>query len=209
MENVRYREDSLFTYPERQKQKNVPGGILFVFLSLNSIETMYILSRCVSVRSLFITIVLTSGLSMCLPQTTSAQNAKNSVFFEVGGNGVFYSVNYDRLFTPEFSGRIGVMRSGGSVALTIIPVTGSYLVGPGPHKLELGFGLQLIDASIDSPDDEFSIFDEDATKLSGTGIVGYRYQPIDGGFRFTAGLTPIFGGFGALPWAGLSVGYTF
>jgi len=135
--------------------------------------------------------------------------AKNSVFLELAGNGILYTVNYDRLFTPEFSGRIGIMRAGVSnVSLTAVPLTGSYLIGDGSHKFELGAGPELLVVSVDASGD-FGGFDEDATTVAGTATIGYRYQPRDGGFRFNVGLTPTFSQFGFLPWAGLGVGYTF
>jgi hypothetical protein len=33
--------------------------------------------------------------------------ARNAVYFELFGNGAVYSINYERLFSPSFSGRIG------------------------------------------------------------------------------------------------------
>lgn len=95
--------------------------------------------------------------------------------------------------------------------LTAVPLTGSYLAGAGSHRLELGLGVELISTEIDAStsEEEFAAFDEEETTLAGTGIVGYRFQPQDGGFRFSIGVTPVFGRFGVLPWAGLSLGYTF
>jgi hypothetical protein len=39
---------------------------------------------------------------------------------------------------------------------------------------------------------------------------GYRYQPVNGGFNFRAGINPIFNSSAFIPYfAGISFGYTF
>ena len=43
----------------------------------------------------------------------------------------------------------------------------------------------------------------------GTAIVGYRYQPSDGGFTLRAGFSPLFGSGGFLPLPYLSLGGAF
>lgn len=143
-------------------------------------------------------------------QETPLPPAKNAAYLEIAGNGLLYTVNYDRYFTPEITGRIGAMRFENSdVSLTAIPLTGNYLVGSSSSKLELGIGPQLLIIDIDEQREEFAGLDEDATTIAGTATIGYRYQPMDGGFVFRIGFTPSFSQSGLGLWGGLSLGYSF
>jgi len=71
--------------------------------------------------------------------------ARNSVYLELGGNGLWYSVNYDKIFSLKekvgFSGRIGFsyLQSQDTISI-IIPVTASYLFGKKNNFFELGGG---------------------------------------------------------------------
>lgn len=170
-------------------------------------------------RTLFVAF-LVAGVSVAFaPTDAQAQDmskmslpeAKNSVYVELAGNGLLYTVNYDRFFTPKITGRVGVMRAGVSdVSLTAIPLMGNYLVGSGGHKLELGLGPQILRVGIDvEGGDGFAGFDEEVTTIAGSATIGYRYQSMDGGFVFRVGFTPMFSQFGFQPWAGLSLGYAF
>ncbi|MDR3611850.1 MAG: hypothetical protein P4L27_14870 [Ignavibacteriaceae bacterium] len=131
----------------------------------------------------------------------------NSIYVEALGSGLFYSVNYDRLFSHNIGGRIGIgLLSDGLNSLYFIPVTLNYLIGKGNSKLELGAGVTIVAADIDL----FGTGHRTSGSLVlGTAIIGYRYQPADGGFLFRIGFTPLFSEFGSLPWGGLSLGGTF
>ncbi|MCK4344070.1 MAG: hypothetical protein KAX05_02205 [Bacteroidales bacterium] len=123
---------------------------------------------------------------------------KNSFFLELGGNAFFYSLNYDRLIHTEeslqISSRIGISHLG------IIPIQLNLLIGGSSHHFEFGIGVLI------------SIEDQNVLP---TGTIGYRYQKLDGGFLFRIGITPIrILGFAiydphVIPWAGLSLGYSF
>ena len=76
-----------------------------------------------------------------------------------------------------------------------IPVGVHYIIGSN-HTLEFGAGLMI-----------------DLHRYKGvypTGIIGYRYRPISGGFVFSAGLTPVVGHPEA-PFiiGGISLGWSF
>ena len=154
-------------------------------------------------------------LALGLPEPSHAQNySQNSVYLELGGNGLLYSVNYDRRFTDHFSGRAGFMIIGGQseqptddqVSIAILPVMANYLVGSGSHRLELGAGLLFGMGGADT---------ENYGSVTAAGIggvtttFGYRYQPVDGGFLFRAGLTPFYSAGRPQLWGGISVGYSF
>jgi hypothetical protein len=137
----------------------------------------------------------------------ATRTAPNALYFELLGSGGLYSINYDRIVADRFALRIGFSAFEFCLftctSVVTAPVTASYLVGEGSHSLELGIGLLGVSS------------DSDGTVV-GTGVLGYRFQPLDGGvvFRFTA--TPFFGRglsddgkFEAVPWVGSSIGGAF
>ena len=138
-------------------------------------------------------IVLLSGAAMAQSPASS-----NSVYFEALGNGLFYSVNYDHLFTGSFGGRVGASYiSSGWVSAATFPLMAYYLIGSGNSKLELGLGACVIlqperqsFSFVLSEDEEF-----EGSGVLGTATVGYRHQRAEGGIVFRVGLTPVFGKF--------------
>ena len=137
----------------------------------------------------------------------------NSVYLEILGNGVLYSVNYDRRFTDHVGGRLGFMifsaesedNPNERISVALIPVMVNFLVGTGSSRLELGIGPLFAAAAAET---------EEPETISGAGLggvtttFGYRYQPTDGGFVFRVGLTPFYSD-GPQLWGGISVGYGF
>ncbi|MFQ5675784.1 MAG: hypothetical protein ACE5G1_07815 [bacterium] len=142
----------------------------------------------------------------------SARTDHNSVYLELLGNGVFFSINYDRMFSESLCGRVGFSyaelddEKGDNVFVTFVPVVANYLVGKGKHKLELGLGALFIFAARDFDETDTDV---DKSGILGTATVGYRFQPLNGGFVFRVGFTPIFADDGFAPWGGLSFGYGF
>lgn len=135
--------------------------------------------------------------------------SQHAAYFELGGNGLLYTLNYDYRHNADWGGRAGLMRAGGfGATLTVIPAMGNYLMelGSSSHNLELGAGLMYLGVSLDAGEEEAFGFSDNS--VAGTGTVGYRYQPLDGGVVFRGGLTPYVGA-GTGVWLGLSVGYAF
>lgn len=138
-------------------------------------------------------LVLLSDSAMAQPAP-----CPSSVYFEALGNGLLYSVNYDRLLTKSIGGRVGVSYfSPDEIAMATFPVTAYYLVGSGSSKLELGLGACVMlqgerqsFSFMSSLDEEFK-----GSGVLGTAALGYRHQHPEGGFVFRAGLTPFFGTF--------------
>ncbi len=156
------------------------------------------------------------ALTLCLASlsgTASAQTeyssnkvtAPNGLYVEVFGQGYFPTANYERLLiisTPHnVALRVGVgvwIGLGGSGF--VFPLSASYLLGSN-HKVEVGAGIVFVSGN---SEDELA-----AGAFSA--LIGYRYQPIDGGFIFRIGFTPLVDtdfDF-ILPWGGLSLGYAF
>jgi hypothetical protein len=158
------------------------------------------------------------------PPDDSTRTAKNSIFLEGGGNGFLYSINYERFFSDDFSMRLGFSylsvgasdSDGTSVtaSLITIPVLANYYLGGLNNKLQLGLGATFVDVSVSASASSVNgglggAFGASGFFPIGTGVVGYRYIPHDGGFAFGIGFTPLFGSFGLIPSAGLSLGGAF
>lgn len=153
------------------------------------------------------------ALMILVSLNLNAQIKSNSLYFEILGNGGLYSINYDRLITENLGGRIGFsylpsidIIFSSVENLIVIPVMVNYFAGE-DSKLELGAGIIFV--SVDNIG--FFGFEsgEGGSAFAGTAVIGYRYQPKDGGFVFRVGLTPFFSGDGAAVSGGLSLGLSF
>lgn len=138
-------------------------------------------------------------------------------YAELGGNGVILSANYDRRFNKTAGGlgfRIGLGNSFDSyTTFTTLPVGINYLLGKRGHYFEAGIGGTLLLLG-DSKDDLWSIggadIDQNKSTLFATVInMGYRRQPVTGGFNFRGGVSPFFINGQAAINAYLSFGYNF
>jgi len=113
----------------------------------------------------------------------------SAVNFELGGNGLFYSFNYDRVLI-QMDHYKGSVRIGAGIipypesikdnrTFLFLPVEYNNLFGPKQNFLEVSMGTTYNNS------------------LQGgnwwmTGRVGYRLQPIDGGFMLRAGLVLLY-----------------
>jgi len=145
-----------------------------------------------------------------------AQNdpANKTVFVELLGNGITYSFNYDTRFSnrPDgFGGRAGIgYISVDGVNLTSIPFVANYLLGKNGKYFEIGAGATFIAVSDRTNTNASNNPINSASGWTGTMSFGYRSQPVDGGFLFRAGITPIFTGELFFPfWPQISFGYAF
>ncbi|MFZ4263421.1 hypothetical protein ACFRAE_15380 [Sphingobacterium sp. HJSM2_6] len=164
---------------------------------------------------------------LCLSATISfaQQNAnpdisltrKQSLFFEVLGPGVTYSFNYDTRFQKTnngLGGRIGVSYLGGAddIKVFTVPVVLNYLLGKKGNYFELGAGATFVNVSSDFESGSDVLFLENGNESTvlGTLNFGYRRQPVDGGFTFRAGFSPVFGQGNFIPyWPYIGFGYSF
>lgn len=125
-------------------------------------------------------------------QNSKTKHKKNQVYLEIFGDGLIYSVNYERLVTEDFTLRVGFGYTPGLIFVEgnfiQIPVTASYLLGGQSSKLEMGLGATFFSGQ----DVEFLGIDaEDFSVVLVTGILGYRYVS-RGGFVFRIALTPFY-----------------
>ncbi len=121
-----------------------------------------------------------------------------SPFVEVLGKG-FFSLNVDFRIKENYAISIGAA----GIEEGVSPNVMGYYFGGRRHRLETGGGVSVI------------ITDGVFKGMMVNGVIGYRYQKKKGLF-FRIGFTPIFGipftdegKYAIIPWAGLSLGYSF
>ncbi len=137
---------------------------------------------------------------------TNDKRAQN-IYAEYGAQGLLLSANYDTRFGKRrngLGGRIGIGAFGvDQVTLITIPVSLNYLLGSGKNFFEIGLGATYTNLSMNND----AFFGGDT--VIGTMAFMYRLQPETSGFSFRGGLTPFFNSSGFIPFAGISLGYTF
>ena len=168
-----------------------------------------------------IVILITAALAfncinICAQGQYTRPYKQNQFYLELGGNGIIYSVNYERLLSENFSlrGGIGISPTLGLVdgIFIFMPVTGSILLGSSTSKLEIGLGMTYFSGK----ETEFLGNAKDGqseSELFMTGILGYRYLS-SGGLIVRVVFIPFFNPDKTndskfLPWGGLSFGYSF
>lgn len=166
-------------------------------------------------KALFIAI----GFILFLENHANGQNSEKvlaekraqNIFVEIGGQGLLFTANYDTRFSKKRDGLgaragIGYLAVSGNHATTV-PISLNYLLGKGKNFFEMGLGTTLL--AVKGNEDNFS-FKDSKSDFVGSMSFSYRLQPVDGGFSFRAGLSPIFNKDFFMPYyAGLSLGYSF
>lgn len=159
-----------------------------------------------------------------------------SVYAELGGPGLQYSLNYDFRFDKTNMNSWGMRIGAGGYALDgdwflSVPVMVNRLMGRGPHYFEVGMGATFLtyDLNYDyftcntGPDGNqtcnkttyqrsynFILPVDRSPSVMGTMNFGYRRVPMDGGFTWKVNLNPIFNNNGFWPlFAGVGIGYAF
>ena len=127
-------------------------------------------------------------------QYSLATPKQNQVYFELGGCGLTYTINYERLLSENFALRGGIGITPGwfffDGAIFTIPVTGSYLMGKGFSKLELGLGATYLTTT---DIEVFGLLPAGSSSLIAfDGIIGYRGGRPQGGFIFRIAFAPMY-----------------
>jgi len=173
------------------------------------------LARRAAVAAALLTAVLMPGHALAQSNDSPA-----SMFVEVGGNGLVYSLNYEGNIGDRYTGRVGftflnvtvVGEDSGEesqVAVTIVPVLGNVLLGSGRTRVELGAGPLLAVKStgvnrIERGNASIEM-DSDWSVAGVTSTVGVRFQPRNG-MLLRATLTPFYSKRAQI-WGGLSFGW--
>lgn len=153
------------------------------------------------------------GTSLSAPEPRAGQEttrtASNSLFLEVGGPGIVYSVNYDRMLSEMFSLRVGATYfqfhelHDDHAGYFFAPMVANLLLGSAQHKFEAGLGI------VPGWAFSFRAGDSSGFQFNEVALAGYRYAPTAGGLHFRANVEMIHLKSGFLPWGGVSVGYGF
>lgn len=132
--------------------------------------------------------------------------AQNAVYIEAFGQGVFYSLNYERRITQDVSLRGGITAWNGLIGF---PLMVNALLGQDGDYFEIGVGL-VAGYTTSWLLSSRSYITSGKGLVYGTATVGYRYEPYKGGFLFRIGFTPILAHHDLfIPLGGVSVGYAF
>lgn len=164
------------------------------------------------------------ALAVLVPRAAEAQTPRDApaaFFIEGGGNGLYYSLNYEARLNSHLLGRVGFTflnmtvfseESGedSEVALTLMPVMVNGLIGRGSARLELGAGplIALTGTGLDRLEQRHASleFSDDLSIAGITSAIGFRYHPRQGGFLFRATVTPFYSRRPQV-WGGVSVGW--
>ena len=154
------------------------------------------------------------------PPMAPQRTATNAIFGEALGNGLLYSINYERIIeswniglrvgASYFTFPVSSYGASGNLKLATFPLVASYYLGTPKHKLQLGLGATILylGVSTDSAGTKFE-GERSGGGVAATAIIGYRYLPPDRGFTFGVGFTPLLRTSRFLPWGGANAGYIF
>ena len=163
-------------------------------------------------KNLILICIFLIAATTAYSQTMEYKN--NILYGELLGNGLFSSLNYERIILNNFDLRFGFgfafsnpeSNSGSHHSTSFLPlVMANYLIDiHGDNYIEVGGGVLI--ASTD-----FEISDTFAPSMNffiPTVAIGYRYSPKNGGFFFSAAFDMFILGT-VTPWGGLGIGYRF
>ena len=175
-------------------------------------------------------LVLAFVLSFCALHAQSGVAGKTvsgrtSFYAELGGPGVLFSANLDKRFKPSnlgLGGRAGIGFVTGSFgdydpvtgysnyrtrSVLTVPVQLNYIFGKptSPHTFEVGAGFTYVGKKLNL----FEFDNEKGTNFLGSFAFMYRRQPVEGGFTWRIGFTPLIAGGYIQPSGGVGVGYSF
>jgi hypothetical protein len=88
-----------------------------------------------------------------------------------------------------------------------IPAQINYVFGKAesPHTFEAGAGITYVGKELDI----LNYYDNKTSNFFGTASFMYRRQPVNGGFMWRVGFTPLIAKGYIQPSAGIGVGYSF
>lgn len=157
---------------------------------------------------------------------------RSSFIAEGGGPGIAFSANYDTRFKAGrlgWGGRIGVgfvsaydehydpitmiWYGGDQKSAITLPAQVNYIFGKpnSAHALEVGGGFTYVSKKLNIMNfsDYYSSNSDRRSQFFGTFSFMYRRQPVNGGFSWRAGFTPLIAKDYIQPFGAVSVGYNF
>lgn len=183
-------------------------------------------------RALLCALLLLACNTLSAQEQAAAENdATGKQFYvELGGGGVLFSANYDSRFAKSqlgFGYRIGLGFGITTVetnsydyygysydyetkSYATFPIGLNYVFGKqkSAHAFEVGAGLSVLTRKVDLYN--YTNDPNNAGHVIGYMTFMYRLQPLDGGFTWRIGFTPIIGTAGDIyPSATIGIGYDF
>ncbi len=132
---------------------------------------------------------------------TNAQDScfnKNAVLMEIGGNGLLYSINYERFVSKNLNAKVGnsffkiiEKQTDKSMIVMSYPISFNYLINLSKqnHFIETGVGVMNLITSGDLV--EYNSVTN--YYLNPFLNLGYRYKPTKNRFLFRIGFSPFLG----------------
>jgi hypothetical protein len=181
-------------------------------------------------QKLLIAFLALCSSTMLLAQTNEKagkpSTGHTTFYAELGGPGILFSANIDKRFKNSnlgWGGRVGLGFVSGYIvpdttggpyyyndrlsSVVTIPVQINHIFGKpnSPHTFEVGAGVTVTGKKIEV----FDFYDDKRSSIFGTASFMYRRQPIDGGFMWRIGFTPIIAKGYIQAFGGVAVGYSF
>ncbi len=168
---------------------------------------------------------LISSVVLLAQKNEKTPSGNTSFYAEIGGPGILFSANVDKRFNNKsnlgWGGRIGLGFVSGYVlpdtstmyysnnlgSVVTVPIQVNHIFGKpnSPHTFEVGAGVTITGKKIEV----FDFYDDKRSSIFGTASFMYRRQPIDGGFMWRIGFTPIIAKGYIQAFGGVGVGYSF
>lgn len=148
-------------------------------------------------------------LILCFLCSVKAYDLNNHIYLELGGHGLMYSLNYERMISEDFSLRagasawkFGIFKSDRDNYM-IFPVTLNIITGKTKHHNEFGAGVDFIFRNDTSED-------KNKDYIVPIAFAAYRYH-YDNGWVFRGSFTPFYDieEEKIIPYFGLSYGKRF
>lgn len=179
-------------------------------------------------KKLTLTLALLFSITACFAQESTGDKTVKQFYTEMGGPGIMFSANFDTRFVKSRQTGLG-MRFGlgftvkdneeyiddnGNIqyrfrTIGTIPVGFNYLFGKetSPHTFEAGGGITILTSKV-----EMLNYSSHQKKGNIMGFFSfmYRRQPINSGFTWRIGFTPLINTAGDIvPFAAAGIGYSF
>lgn len=167
---------------------------------------------------LFLIVIIFFQQSVLSQGEKAVASHNQSLFLELGGNGIGFSANFDSRFKKSDKGlgyRIGIGLFPGVDAFIIetstwftLPFGINYLAGNAPNYFEAGLGGTFVSGNAGDSFDE--IFGESGREkfsvLAFVPSAGYRHAREGKGFTWRVFISPLITSKGAGFWGGVSLG---
>ena len=151
--------------------------------------------------------------TLCLGTFGFGQNVfkKNNIYLEVGGNGLFGSVNYERQLTkePKFGLHVGIGFYTEKAFYLTYPAGISYFFKLKRENSFIDAGLGYTWTQIQETFNRNVTYSERDNFGNFIPSVGYRRHYEQQGLMWRLSITPIINKYGFVPWIGASVGKRF